>query len=160
VCLTARAFGADGVVIADTQAQGIVKKVDYLTKSWGGSFWVKDSLGASQIINKWKRLGGIVVNLSMYGEDIRNVLSELYNSYYGLLKPILVIIGSSKVPGVIYASSDYNVSITHQPHSEIAALAIFLDRLGGGQWPQNWDGPIKVMPSLKGKGKAIYIKRE
>ncbi|MEM2080074.1 MAG: tRNA (cytidine(56)-2'-O)-methyltransferase, partial [Nitrososphaerota archaeon] len=39
----------------------------------------------------------------------------------------------AKVPRVYYELSDYNVAVGHQPHSEIAALAIFLDRLYSGK---------------------------
>ena len=46
---------------------------------------------------------------------------------------VLVITGSQKVEVGVYRASDYNVSIGKQPHSEIAALAVFLDRLQSGK---------------------------
>ena len=36
------------------------------------------------------------------------------------------------MPGDIYGLADYNVSVTTQPHSEIASLALFLDHLFEG----------------------------
>jgi len=153
VCLTARAFGANGVIIADTSAGEIVNKVNRLNRDWGNEFWVIDSLPTAQAIKLWRSMGGTTINLSMYGEDLRTVISDLYYIHYILLKPILVIVGGAKVPSQIYEEADYNVSITDQPHSEIAALAVFLDKLVGGKWPQHRNGRIKVIPSLKGKGR-------
>ena len=46
---------------------------------------------------------------------------------------IAVLIGSQKVEREVYEKVDYNIAITHQPHSEIAALAIFLDRYQEGK---------------------------
>ncbi|MHC1589292.1 MAG: RNA methyltransferase, partial [Methermicoccaceae archaeon] len=34
-----------------------------------------------------------------------------------------------KVPREVYELSDYNVAVGNQPHSEVAALAVMLDRL-------------------------------
>lgn len=151
VCLTARAFGADGVIIADTTAEEIVDKIHKLNLEWGNGFWVRDAFPAHQTIGLWRSLGGIVINLSMYGEDLRNLLSELYHAHYNASKPFLVIVGASKVPSEIYSMADYNVSVTDQPHSEVAALAVFLDRLSGGRWPKH-HGRIKINPRLKAKG--------
>lgn len=157
VCLTARAFGADGVIITETKAEEIIEKINKLNSDWGNDFWVRDSLPTYQTIELWRSLGGMIINLSMYGEDLRNLLSELYHAHYNANKPFLVIVGASKVPSQIYALSDYNVSITDQPHSEVAALAVFLDRLSGGRWPKHEGGKIKINPRLKGKGSISII---
>ncbi|MCL2143761.1 MAG: tRNA (cytidine(56)-2'-O)-methyltransferase, partial [Methanomassiliicoccaceae archaeon] len=39
---------------------------------------------------------------------------------------MLVIVGAEKVPPEVYERSDHNISVGNQPHSEIAALSIFL----------------------------------
>ncbi|MEM2897647.1 MAG: tRNA (cytidine(56)-2'-O)-methyltransferase, partial [Candidatus Bathyarchaeia archaeon] len=76
-------------------------------------------------------------------------------------RDILVIVGSQKVPRSFYSLSvsDYNLAVGNQPHSEIAALAIFLDRLfKGEQLVANFkDARLKILPSLRGK-KIIYNK--
>ena len=46
---------------------------------------------------------------------------------------IMIIVGASKVPFEVYERADFNVSVGNQPHSEIAALAIFLDRYTEGK---------------------------
>ena len=49
------------------------------------------------------------------------------------IKIFLIVVGAEKVPRTIYEKSDYNVSVSNQPHSEISALAIVLDRLHKGK---------------------------
>ena len=50
---------------------------------------------------------------------------------------VLVIIGAEKVPHEVFELADFNISISNQPHSEIAALAIFLDRIFRGKQFKN-----------------------
>ena len=77
-------------------------------------------------VRDWKNKGGIVVHLTAYGENIQtsNVLERIRN----IKKDVLVIVGSQKVPREFYSDevSDFNVAVGNQPHSECAALAIFL----------------------------------
>jgi tRNA (cytidine56-2'-O)-methyltransferase len=40
---------------------------------------------------------------------------------------LLIVVGSEKMTGEIFKLADWNVSVTNQPMSEVAALAIFLD---------------------------------
>ncbi|HII08143.1 MAG TPA: tRNA (cytidine(56)-2'-O)-methyltransferase, partial [Methanosphaera sp.] len=41
-------------------------------------------------------------------------------------KDKLIIVGGSRVPTEVYELADWNLSVTNQPHSEVAALAICL----------------------------------
>ena len=84
----------------------------------------------------------------MYGLPVQKVEKELRKK-----DKLLVIIGSQKVERAVYEKSDYNVSVTLQPHSEIAALAVFLDRVFEGKelgkkFPK---AKIEVEPVNKGK---------
>jgi len=45
---------------------------------------------------------------------------------------LLIILGGEKVPAEIYQKADFNISVGNQPHSEVAALAVFLDRYHKG----------------------------
>jgi tRNA (cytidine56-2'-O)-methyltransferase len=71
---------------------------------------------------------------------------------------ILVVVGAEKVPGEVYGLSDWNISITSQPHSEIASLAVFLDRLfGGSELSAEFPGAkIRIVPCGKGKQTESY----
>jgi tRNA (cytidine56-2'-O)-methyltransferase len=47
---------------------------------------------------------------------------------------------------------DYNVAVGGQPHSEVAALAVFLDRLSGGEaLKRDFGGRLRVVPCERGK---------
>ena len=73
-----------------------------------------------------------------------------------LAKKVLVIIGAQKVPREVYTLADYNVAIGNQPHSEIGALSVFLDRIfKGEELKKNFrGGKLRIIPNNKGK----YVK--
>ncbi len=130
VGLTARAFGASGFVLGDIHDAKVTSKIKEVLKKWGGEgFEVKDGVSSTEYIIEWRRAGNIVVHLTMYGIHVDDVIDEIR----GLNKDLLVVVGASKVPRRIYELADYNVAIGHQPHSEVAALAVFLDRLFKGR---------------------------
>jgi tRNA (cytidine56-2'-O)-methyltransferase len=57
------------------------------------------------------------------------------------------------VPGEVYQLSDWNISVTNQPHSEVAALSILLDRFFEGRELKKEfkNARIKIVPQEKGK---------
>ncbi|HEC89292.1 MAG TPA: tRNA (cytidine(56)-2'-O)-methyltransferase, partial [Thermoplasmatales archaeon] len=99
-------------------------------------------------VKNWR---GIIVHLTMYGADLRKTIPKIPRD-----KDILVVVGSEKVPPFFYEHADFNISIGNQPHSEVAALAIFLDRFTEGRWlDKKFDGKIIIHPSDKGKDVTI-----
>ncbi len=66
---------------------------------------------------------------------------------------VLIVVGGEKVPFEVYESSDFNVAVTSQPHSEISALAVFLDRLQNGlEFDKDFpDAKIAIKPCQQGK---------
>ncbi|WP_457614564.1 tRNA (cytidine(56)-2'-O)-methyltransferase [Methanopyrus sp.] len=148
VCLTARAFGASGVLISGDRDESVIESVEDVVERWGGPFtvqWVEDW---KRVIKDWKRSGGSVVHLTMYGVHIDDVIGELRGE-----DELLVIVGAGKVPAEVFELSDYNVAVGHQPHSEVAALAVFLDRLyEGKELHREFErAKLRVVPSEKGK---------
>lgn len=150
VALTARAFGASGFVLASVNDEVVVKSIKKVCDVWGGSsFEVLTGVDPVRYINEWRRSGGAVIHLTMYGIHI----DEVINTLRTLGKDLLVVVGAEKVPRVIFELADYNVAIGHQPHSEVAALAVFLDRLFNGKelhliYP---DAKLCIVPSGRGK---------
>ncbi len=128
VALVARAFGAKEIVIADTTEKSVEKTVEKVTANWGGRFRAKTGVQWRDFVTKWKMKGGEVIHLTMYGQKLATILPKINCSG----RDKLIVVGASKVPGEVYRLADYNVSITNQPHSEVAALAIFLDRFFKG----------------------------
>jgi len=148
VCLTARALGAAGVRIAEEDAE-VVRSVAAVAKRFGGSFAVSCGTGWKAPIKQWQADGGQVVHLTMYG-------SPLHQAVPGILangKPTLVVVGAEKVPAELYQLADHNVAVGSQPHSEVAALALLLDRLRAGAWEHDSfpGGEIAIVPTARGK---------
>ncbi len=148
VLLTARALGADGAMLCGEEDAELVGRVEKIVESWGGPFEVryeKDWMGA---VEKFKKNGGCFVNLTMYGLPVQDVIAKIRKES----KDCLVLVGSQKVPVEAYDLADFNVSVSSQPHSEIAALAVFLDRYcEGRELTKAWDGKIRITPSKVGK---------
>ena len=147
VGLTARALGAEGMYLAASD-RGVVESIEDVTGRWGGNFFCQDNVKWRRCIADWKMEGGTVVHLTMYGQNLTDVISEIRAK-----DPVLVIVGAEKVPGEIYGLADYNVAVTGQPHSEISSLALFLDHFFSGQeLSATFPGAkIRIVPSKAGK---------
>ena len=143
VALVARAFGADKIII-DTKDNKIEDNVRSICARFGGDFKIESGADKKKIIKEW---GGVIVHLTMYGEKLNKSIDEIDKN-----KDLLIIIGAEKVPPQIYEMADFNVSVGNQPHSEVAALAVFLDRYNMGNWNEKqFNGKIEILPSNKGK---------
>jgi len=156
VGLTARALGAEGMYLAADDA-GVVTSIRDVAARWGGDFFVEHRVRWRRCIEEWKASGGCAVHLTMYGLPVQDVVGRIRAS-----KDVLVIVGAEKVPGDVYGLADYNVAVTSQPHSEIAALAVFLDQLfEGKELGREFPGAaISIEPSPRGKKTAERDRRE
>ena len=145
--LVARAFGADRIYMTGVD-QSVSDTVAGVAKRWGGEFEVEVIQDWKALAKEWKKEGGKVAHLTMYGINIDDAIGKLRKE-----SKILVIIGAEKVPREAYDLADYNIAVGNQPHSEIAALAIFLDRMfRGKQLRKELDGGrLKIIPAEKGK---------
>lgn len=145
VALVARAFGADQIYV-DTKDESIEKTILSIRRRFGGTFQITTGVNALDIVKQWS---GIVVHLTMYGETLETTIRKLKSK---VQNNILVIIGAEKVPPQYFELADWNVSIGNQPHSEVAALALFLDRITGGSWQyKQFNGDMQITPSRYGK---------
>ncbi len=149
LALVARAFGADSMIYSGDKDSSLESSVMDVVSRWGGNFKINHTKNWKSEISRFK---GKKVHLTMYGINIDNVISRIREEY-NQGNDILVVVGGEKVPGEVYQMVDYNVAIGNQPHSEISALAIFLDRLFQGKELEkefeNWK--IRIIPQNKGK---------
>ncbi|HKZ61386.1 MAG TPA: tRNA (cytidine(56)-2'-O)-methyltransferase [Nitrososphaera sp.] len=145
--LVARAFGADRIYMTGID-QSVSNTVAGVTKRWGGKFEVNVIQDWKNLAETWKKEGGRVAHLTMYGINIDNAVEMLRKE-----SKVLVIIGAEKVPREAYDLADYNIAVGNQPHSEIAALAIFLDRMFSGKQLKKElaGGRLKIVPAERGK---------
>jgi tRNA (cytidine56-2'-O)-methyltransferase len=147
VALTARALGADRVILP-TNATDAVETASDVTDRFGGPFRVETSDDLLGTVRRWE---GVAVHLTMYGERVQNVEAGVRERHADA--PLLIVLGAEKVPFEVYDHADYNVAVTSQPHSEVAALAVFLDRLFvGRELDREWVDPDRaIVPQSMGK---------
>ena len=149
VCLTARALGAAGVIIADQEDKVVESTIRDVTNRFGGPFEVESGKPWKHAVRDWRAMGGRIVHLTAYGLPLPKKLSEIHDADADLL----VIVGSEKMPGEIFKIADWNISVTNQPMSEVAALAIFLDWF---RQHREFDrefskAQVQIVPSKSGK---------
>jgi len=149
VGLTARALGADRVVLAGEGASQ-ADTVRDITDRFGGPFETETTDAWRARLRDWD---GRIVHLTMYGERVQDVEGEIRRAHRTDGEPLLVVVGAEKVPFEVYERADWNVGVTNQPHSEVASLAVFLDRLfEGRELDREWTGAEKtVVPQAIGK---------
>ena len=146
VALVARAFGASRIFMNEVNPE-IKDTLEKVNKSWGGDFKI-------EFIDDWrkflksKKKSSKVIHLTMYGENINEIQEKIRQE-----DDVLVVVGAEKVPREVYDYADYNVAVGSQPHSEISALAITLDRIQKGkQFDAKYDNAkLEIVPTKKGK---------
>jgi tRNA (cytidine56-2'-O)-methyltransferase len=148
VALVARAFGADTIYMTGILDRSINDTIAKVSQRWGGRFRVEVVQDWKSLVRAWKKEGGKVAHLTMYGINIDDMTERLRKE-----SKILVIVGAEKVPQEVYSLADYNIAIGNQPHSEISALAIFLDRIFTGKQFKSMfpNANLKIVPTEKGK---------
>ncbi|MCX8179131.1 MAG: tRNA (cytidine(56)-2'-O)-methyltransferase [Candidatus Aenigmarchaeota archaeon] len=143
--LTARAFGCDKMIYSGEKDTEMEKSVEDVVKRWGGNFEIIYEKNWKKVV---KSFSGKKVLLTMYGINLPNIIEKIRE-----IKDMLIIVGSEKVPAEIYELIDYQVAVTLQPHSEVAALAVFLDYYFEGKEMEKEfeNAKIKIVPKEKGK---------
>ncbi|MCK5016615.1 MAG: tRNA (cytidine(56)-2'-O)-methyltransferase [Candidatus Peribacteraceae bacterium] len=123
--LVVRALGADEIIYTGEKDQGLIDSIEKVRENWGGNFKASYEKSWKTVVKNWK---GKIVHLTMYGMPVQDVVKEIPED-----EDLLVIVGGEKVPFEVYEKADWNIGVTNQPHSEIAALAVFLDRIFKGK---------------------------
>jgi tRNA (cytidine56-2'-O)-methyltransferase len=125
----------------------VEESLNDVAERWGGGFRLTSDVSWKGETVRWKESGGKVVHLTMYGSNLPDVISEIRNC-----ENILVVVGAEKVPAEMYDLADWNVAVGNQPHSEVAALAVFLDSLFQGQeLCRKFEGGLEIVPNPRGK---------
>jgi len=147
VFLTARALSASGAIYSGQKDISLEKRIQKVVSRWGGPFEVGYERNWKKVIQNWKEKG-VVCHLTMYGINISECIDKVPRE-----KLVLVIVGSQKVHKEVFQLADYNIAVGNQPHSEIAALAVFLDRLfeGKGLKREFENAKMRIVPRERGK---------
>lgn len=143
VALSSRALGAKGIYV-DTEDPVLEENVRSVVQRFGGDFSIKTGVSWQQALEGFQ---GKVVHLTMYGQRLDEAIPIIPHD-----EDIMIIVGAEKVPAEVYQRADFNVSVGNQPHSEIAALSIFLYLYtGGSHLYEDRDGEMTVIPNERGK---------
>ena len=156
VALVSRGFGAERIFMTEINPE-IKDTIKKINNTWGGDFKIEFIEKWKPIVKKKKDEGFKIVHLSMYGESIEDVQFNLRNE-----EKIVIVVGAEKVPREIYELADYNVAVGSQPHSEISALAIALDRIQKGkQFKKEFlHAKRKIIPTKNGKNVQVKETRD
>lgn len=122
IILASRAFGANAVIFTTTDKKSMNKMkrlCQSVSKEWGGTFNIQFISNWKTFIPKKKNYKSIY--LTRYGIGITEKEYEL-RTY----KNILLILSVSENIKELYNIADFNISITHQPHTIISAIVAFL----------------------------------
>ena len=156
VALVSRSFGAEKIFMTEVNPE-IKDTVEKINNTWGGDFVIEFVDNWKSVIKNKKNEGYKIVHLSMYGEKINQIQNQLR-----LEDKMLIVVGAEKVPREIYELADYNVGVGSQPHSEISALAILLDRIQNGeQFEKDFpNAKRKIVPTKNGKNVQVNETRD
>ncbi len=143
LALAARALGAERMYLHPPD-EAVAATLHGVVERWGGTFEV---VGAPSWQRVLREHPGPVVHLTMYGLPLERLAPRLARE-----RSLLVVVGGAKVPAPLYRAATYNVAVAHQPHSEVAALAVLLARLRGVPGPGAPAGArARIVPRAHGK---------
>ena len=122
----------------------LAQRLRSVRERWGGDFEVVPAPDWRAIVRSYD---GSVVHLTMYGLPFERVRSRL-----GRARHVLLVVGGAKVPPDLYGLATLNVAVGHQPHSEVAAVAVVLAQLRGIPPPRAWPrARQRIVPRARGK---------
>jgi len=146
VALVSRAFGASKIFMNEVNPE-IKDTFNKVNESWGSDFQIEFVDNWRKLLREKKKVAK-VVHLTMYGENINDVDEKIKQE-----DNIIIVVGAEKVPRDVYEQADYNVAVGNQPHSEISALAVLLDRIQNGkQFEAKYNNArLEIVPTKNGK---------
>lgn len=154
--LVSRALLADRFVLAGEEDNELLERLRSVSKKWGGTFKAKYEKDWKAFLKKEKKRGSVLIHLTFYGLPFQEQVASMRKKVGK--KNLVIIVGAEKVPRELYALADFNLSVTLQPHSEIAALALFLDYWYGGkelglakQKRAFGNAVVRIVPQARGK---------
>ena len=146
--LVSRALGASSIIYSGEKDEKLIESVKNVVDKWGGRFYASYEENYRNVIKTYKKKKYVVIHLTMYGMPLQQQITKLRKC-----KNLLIVIGAEKVPPEVYQMADYNIAVTNQPHSEIAALALLLHEYQKGKELNKLfpGAKIKLKPCAKGK---------
>jgi tRNA (cytidine56-2'-O)-methyltransferase len=96
--LTARAFGADEVILSGEEDSSPLGTWNSVSNRFGGNFTCRYEPKPLRLLrNISKRATTSIIHLTMYGEKLNDAIIQIPRD-----KAILIVVGGTKVPGEVY----------------------------------------------------------
>ena len=116
--LTARAFGADEVILAGEEDESALETWRSVSERFGGDFECRYETNPLSFLRRFAKDAGDgkpgeIVHLTMYGESWRESLGVIERN-----RPIVIVVGGTKVPGEVFRLAKYNISVKPLPKTE------------------------------------------
>jgi len=152
LALVSRAMGANSFVLSGDEDEKLFSNIDSVNERFGYGLSCRYEKSPMrmlrEIANSDEESKPIIIHLTMYGEPFKKVIPNIPKD-----KPVVVVVGGAKVPGELFKVSDFNLAVGNQPHSEVAALALFLDSWTDGEgFNREFSEPqLVISPSKSGK---------
>ena len=152
LALVSRAMGASNFVLAGDEDEKLFSNIHSVNERFGHGISCRYEKSPMrmlrEIANSDEENKPIIIHLTMYGEPFKEVVPNIPKD-----KPVVVVVGGAKVPGELFKVSDFNIAVGNQPHSEVAALALFLDCWTDGEgFNREFSEPqLVISPSKSGK---------
>ena len=154
LALVSRALGADRFLLAGDEDSKMFENLESVADRFGSGMSCEHVQGPMGWLRRFVEEDagdgepGVAVHLTMYGEPFRQAIPRIRRD-----RPMVVIVGGAKVPGDVYKYSQYNLAVGNQPHSEVAALALFLDAWHGESGSERSfdDARLIIQPTASGK---------
>ena len=150
LALVARAMGADGFLLAGDEDKEMFENMESVSERFGGSLETSHVKGMSHL-KKHVQDGGVAVHLTMYGEPFRKAIPKIRRD-----RPVVIVVGGAKVPGDVYKICQHNVAVGNQPHSEVAALALFMDAWFGESASEKKFEDARLIIEGTNEGKLVH----
>lgn len=150
--LIARSLGAQKFFYTGEKDASLEESVRKIVQKWGGPFDIQHLESEKSLLKKFK---GIIIHLTVYGIPFEKKMRKIKKS-----KSLLIIVGGEKVPPEIYQRANYNLAVSSQPHSEVAALGIFLYEMQGRKFKEKFkNSQVRVIPKERGKNVIKYPRK-
>lgn len=146
--LVSRAFGCKNLYYSGQEDNHFENSIREVCEDFGGNLNIKFINNYEKFFEENKNKY-YIIHLTMYGTDFNTFAKKIKKE--NLKKPLLIFVGSQKVPSEIYHLADANVCVTNQPHSEVAALGLLLNALVDYKKVKFTKAKIQVKENPKGK---------
>ncbi len=150
LALVSRALGADGFLLAGDEDEEMFGNINSVSERFGGQLDTRHVSGLGYL-KKHLENGGVAVHLTMYGEPFRKAIPKIRRD-----KPVVIVVGGAKVPGDVYKLCQHNVAVGNQPHSEVAALALFMDAWFGESGSERTFDDARLVIEGVNHGKLVH----